>query len=100
MMQIENSLNDIWGVKTGRTLIRKISDYLSIVLLCPLLIITSTGITVYAMMRLNSMARDFPGLSEPMMVLLELSSKMLPFIMTWLVFTFIYIFIPNTNLNP
>ena len=60
MMQIENSLNDIWGVKTGRTLIRKISDYLSIVLLCPLLIITSTGITVYATMRLSSMAKDFP----------------------------------------
>ena len=34
-----------------------------------------------------------------MMVLLELSSKMLPFIMTWLVFTFIYIFIPNTKVR-
>lgn len=99
MMQIENSLNDIWGVKTGRTLIRKISDYLSIVLLCPLLIITSTGITVYATMRLSSMAKDFPGLSETMMVLLALSSKALPFIMTWLVFTFIYIFIPNTKVK-
>ncbi len=99
MMQIENSLNDIWGVKTGRTLIRKISDYLSIVLLCPLLIITSTGITVYATMRLSSMAKDFPGLSEPMMVLLALSSKALPFLMTWLVFTFIYIFIPNTKVK-
>ena len=88
-----------FGVKTGRTLIRKISDYLSIVLLCPLLIITSTGITVYATMRLSSMAKDFPGLSEPMMVLLALSSKALPFLMTWLVFTFIYIFIPNTKVK-
>ena len=99
MMQIENSLNDIWGVKTGRTIIRKISDYLSIVLLCPLLIIVSTGITVYATMRLSSMVKDFPGISDSMMVLLALSSKALPFVMTWLVFTFVYIFIPNTKVK-
>lgn len=99
MIQIENSLNDIWGVKTGRPILRKISDYLSIVLLCPLIIIISTGITVYASMRLDTIARDFPGLSSGMGFLLELSSRLLPLIATWLLFTFIYVFIPNTKVK-
>lgn len=99
MMQIENSLNHIWGVKTGRPILRKISDYLSIVLLCPLIIIISTGITVYASVRLDSIARDFPGLSTGMGIFLEFSSRLLPLIATWLLFTFIYIFIPNTKVK-
>ena len=99
MMQIENSLNNIWGVKTGRPILRKISDYLSIVLLCPLIIIISTGITVYASMRLDSIARDFPGISLGMSCFLEISSRILPLIATWLLFTFIYVFIPNTKVK-
>ena len=99
MMQIENSLNDIWGIKTGRTIIRKVSDYLSIVMLCPLIIIISTGATVYATMRLSGMVNEIPGLSITMNQLLSLSSRILPFVSTWLVFTFIYIFIPNTRVR-
>lgn len=99
MMQIENSLNDIWGIKYGRTIIRKVSDYLSIVMLCPLIIIVSTGVTVYATMRLGGMVNEIPGISGTMNYMLALSSRALPFIATWLVFTFIYIFIPNTKVK-
>ncbi len=99
MMQIENSLNDIWGIKTGRTMIRKVSDYLSIVMLCPLIIIASTGVTVYATVRLSGMVDAIPGLSATMNHLLFLSSHALPFVATWLVFSFIYIFIPNTKVK-
>jgi len=99
MMQIENSLNDIWGVKTGRPILRKVSDYLSIVLLCPLIIIISTGATVYATMRLDSIVKDFPGLSGHMALLLACSSRLLPFLATWLLFTFVYVFIPNTKVR-
>ena len=36
---IESSFNDIWGVKNGRSFSRKFSDYLSIMLICPILMI-------------------------------------------------------------
>ena len=99
MMQIEKSLNDIWGVKTGRAILRKISDYLAIVLLCPLIIIVTTGATVYTTVRLSEMVNTIPGISDTMNVLLALSSRALPIVTTWLIFSFIYMFIPNTRVR-
>jgi len=43
---IENSFNDIWGIKRARTIGRKFSDYLSIMLICPMLLIMSSSVTV------------------------------------------------------
>lgn len=99
MMQIEKSLNDIWGVKTGRAILRKISDYLAIVLLCPLIIIVTTGATVYTTVQLSQMANAIPGISGTMNAFLALFSRTLPVIITWLIFAFIYIFIPNTRVR-
>lgn len=44
---IENSFNDIWQVKKGRTYLRKLTDYFSMLLILPILIIASSGISVY-----------------------------------------------------
>ena len=44
---IEKSLNVIWGVKTGRTPVRKFTDYLALILICPFLVITSLSTTAY-----------------------------------------------------
>ena len=35
LSHIESALNDVWGVKKGRPFVRKISDYLSLMLICP-----------------------------------------------------------------
>ena len=43
---IENSFNDIWGVRMGRGMGRKLADYLSVMLIFPLLMIIASGITV------------------------------------------------------
>src|SRR5512135_3422862 len=43
---IESSFNDIWGVKQSRTLMRKLADYLSIMLICPVLLIVSSSATI------------------------------------------------------
>ncbi len=43
---IENSFNEIWGVKKGRGIGRKFSDYLSIMLLCPILLVMAGSATV------------------------------------------------------
>jgi len=43
---IEKSFNHIWGVEQSRGIIRKFTDYLSIMLICPVLLVVSSGITV------------------------------------------------------
>ena len=42
---IEESFNDIWGVAQSRPLHRKVTDYLSILMIFPILLLASTGIT-------------------------------------------------------
>ena len=44
---IEASFNDIWGIQEPRSLGRKFSDYISVMLLCPILLILSSSVTVF-----------------------------------------------------
>jgi membrane protein len=44
---IEKSFNTIWGVKAGRTAVRKFTDYLALILICPFLAIISLSTTAF-----------------------------------------------------
>ena len=46
MGKIEESLNEIWEIKKSRTLIRKFSDYITMMVLGPVLIIISSSATI------------------------------------------------------
>lgn len=95
---IEESLNDIWGIKKARTLGRKFSDYLSLMLIGPLLFLLSSSATVFIKTQLNRLA-------EQAMILDFLTTVMFfffrftPFVIIWILFTFLYIFMPNTKVN-
>ncbi len=95
---IENSFNDIWGVKKERPFGRKLTDYLSFMLICPFFIISSTGITVFLASQIELVVAklSFLGALSPYILL---SLNVLPYIMLWGLFTFIYIFMPNTKVN-
>jgi uncharacterized BrkB/YihY/UPF0761 family membrane protein/DNA-binding IscR family transcriptional regulator len=45
---IEDSFNNIWGVKRSRSLARKFSDYLAFMLISPFVFIIATGMTALA----------------------------------------------------
>ena len=92
---IENSFNEIWKVKQGRPLARKFSDYLSIMLLSPILLILSSSITVYITATLNKIAETV-ALNEYGSSLLLTSLKIIPYLIIWVLFSFVYVFIPNT----
>jgi membrane protein len=95
---IESSFNDIWGIKKGRSWGRKLSDYLSIMLICPFFIISSTGITVFIASQIQIVVQKllFLGYLSPIIIF---SMNILPYMMVWILFTFIYIFMPNTKVN-
>ena len=95
---IEKSFNDIWGVKEPRKLGRKLSDYLSILLICPTLIIMASGITVFITTQVKFIAEKFVLLG-PLRPVIFAALKLLPYTIIWILFTFIYIFMPNTKVN-
>lgn len=95
---VEKSFDDIWGVKKGRSLGRKVSDYLSLMLICPFLIIASSGVTVFLGTQIANLMQKLTFLG-PLEGLVLWGLGLLPYMMIWVLFTFIYIFMPNTRVN-
>ena len=95
---IEKSFNDIWGIKTARSLVRKFSDYLSIMLICPLLLILSSSATVYVQSQITNLVEQLSFLG-PVASLLLFLLKFLPYCVLWILFSFIYIVMPNTRVK-
>ncbi|MDD5657131.1 MAG: YihY/virulence factor BrkB family protein [Elusimicrobia bacterium] len=95
---IEASFNDIWGVKQPRPLMRKLADYLSIMLICPLLLIVSSSTTIFIASRLQGLVAHLAFLG-PLAPLILLGLKLLPFAAMWVLFSFIYVFLPNTRVR-
>lgn len=95
---IESSLNDIWGVPHPRSFGRKLSDYLSVLFIAPILIIVSGGVTVFITTQGAYIAQRLELLG-PVSTLISICLKALPYCVIWLLFTFLYIFMPNTKVN-
>ena len=96
--QIEESFNEIWGIKKNRSFARKFSDYTSLMLICPLLLIISSSVTVMISSQAPLVADKLSFLG-PVVPLIITSLKILPYAMVWVTFTFVYIFIPNGKVN-
>jgi membrane protein len=94
--KVEQALNAIWRVRAGRTWARKFTDYLSVVLVGPVLIFTAVGLI--ASVQSHTLIDRVMEL-EPFGTILVLSAKLMPFALLCGVFTFIYKFVPNTQVT-
>jgi membrane protein len=92
--KIETAFNHIWRVSQARSLARRASDYLSVILLGPVLIFSAIGLT--ASMPHASVVRRLIA-QEPFGTLFYLGGKLLPYLMIIVAFAFVYIYIPNTR---
>jgi membrane protein len=95
---IEISFNEIWGIKTARSIGRKFSDYLSIMLVCPFLLIISSSMTVFITSQIRLITEKVAVLSAFNHIIFFFL-KFVPYCTLWILFTFIYIFMPNTKVN-
>jgi membrane protein len=95
---MENALNEIWGVKRGRSLGRKVMEYALIVFVAPVLLIMSQGVTAFLTTYATLGVSKFEFLQYVGPYLL-LSLKFVPLLFLWGMFTFLYIFMPNTKVS-
>jgi membrane protein len=95
---IENAFNNIWGIQKARSIGRKFSDYLSVMLVGPILLIFAGSLNVFIIKYLRDVGDFFEvyGFLEPLMGLIAYG---LPFIAMWLLLSFMYIFVPNTRVR-
>ena len=96
MSTIEDSFNHVWRVKSPRRLARRFSDYLSALVVGPVLVFAA--VTITATLQNNAIVHALASLQAFGAVILFLL-RLIPYITLWGAFTFVYIFIPNTRVR-
>lgn len=94
--KIEQALNAIWLVREGRSWGRKFADYLSAVLVGPLLIVTAFGLL--ASVHSHTLVQRVLEI-QPFGYLMLWAGQLLPFAILTGLFTFFYKFIPHTSVR-
>ena len=91
---IESAFNEIWDIKHDRSMYQKVTDYIAICLIVPVLLICSSGVSIF----MSATVQDnvhFAFLTPFVNVALEFS----PVILVWIAFTLSYVLIPNTKVG-
>jgi len=96
--QIETAFNHIWQISTPRPWYRKFADYLTIMLIVPILLVLSSSITVFVSTELNEFMEKARILAffKPIIGLLI---KFAPIFLTWIMLTLLFIVMPNARIK-
>jgi membrane protein len=91
LVSIEDIFNEVWEVNQGRNWIRKVTDYLTVMLISPFLLIVAGGLTVAIQTQIGGMhMMDFIS---------TFLVKLLAYSLVTVVFTFLYMVMPNTKIK-
>jgi membrane protein len=96
LQKIESAFNFVWQIDNLRSLSQRVSNYLSVTLMGPVLIFSAVGFTATV---LNTETALHLATIEPFGTLMLYGSKLVPYILVCLAFTVIYIVIPNTRVQ-
>jgi membrane protein len=94
--KVESALNYIWNVKSTRSFEKRFSNYLSVLLVGPVLIFSAIGITGSLMS--TSVVQKILSLKS-LGSFIYYTGRLVPYILVSAAFTFIYIFLPNTKVR-
>lgn len=95
LSNVETSFNSIWRVRQGRTFMRKITDYLAILLVLPVLMICGSGLSILMSTALRNLL-PFEWSGSAVTLILDCAS----YVITWVFFAAAYMLIPNAKVKP
>jgi len=96
LSKIETAFNHIWRVTESRSLLRRAGDYISVIMLGPLLMFSAMGLTATMP---GAQTLQKLGAHEPFGTLFFLGGKLLSLLLVVAAFTFVYLYIPNTRVS-
>lgn len=96
MHKIESAFNDIWRVPTARSLTLRVRDYLGVLLIGPLFLFLSVGMT--ASLRHAAAVQSWFGV-DLVGTALERIFETVPYLLFMLAFAALYMFMPNTRVR-
>ena len=91
---VEQAFNSIWDVRQPRSIIRQLTVYVAVLFFVPIVIITSTGLSLIVQTTIESQPL-LASMSEWHSTVVRL----VQFVLVWLVFIWMYIAIPNTKVH-
>lgn len=94
LQSIDTTVNDIFQIKKGRSIRRMLSDYLAIMLLLPILLVLSSGFSVFINTAIAK--NEILSMISPF---LNVLMTFVPYFISWLGFSILYLVIPNTKVN-
>jgi len=94
--KIEQVFNATWHVEQPRPLVQRFSQYLSVLLIGPVLFFAAVGST--ASVRSDALIQEIIAI-EPFAFLVETAAHLIPLLLITLAFTFAYKFVPNTRVR-
>ena len=92
---VETAFNRIWNLQKSRSILRQVTTYIAILVLIPVLIVCSAGINIFVHSTFESTVHA-TGLHE---FFHTSGAQFLQFFMCWLLFTLMYIAVPNTKVR-
>jgi membrane protein len=94
--RIEESLNDVWEVRRPRTLVRKFSDYIAMMILGPVFLVISSSATVLVASQVKFFAHK-AGVLAVLGPAISLFLSLLPYVSMWTLLSMLYLILPNTR---
>jgi len=95
--KVEAALNDIWNVRRSRGLPRKFSDYLSVLLVGPVLVFAAFAII--ASLRSSWLVQRLLQITRMEAVTVFVAGHVVPLLLLAAAFTFLYRFLPYTRVR-
>ena len=96
IQKVEGSFNYVWYVAKPRSFARRLTEYVVVLVIGPVLMVAA--ITIIGSLGSNAGVQylsNLPGVGQALL----LAGKLLPLIIISGVFTFLYMFMPNTKVN-
>ena len=89
---IEEAFNRVWYISDSRNILRKISNYISVLVIVPILVVAASAATAVVD---TFLAEQMEAVAWIYRSLLRVG----PILAVWLAFTFLYMFVPNTQVK-
>src|SRR3984885_15819965 len=96
IQKVETSFNFLWRVDRPRSFLRRFTEYLAVMILGPILLAVALGLLASA--ERSPFALWVDGIA-PLAWTLSAVGKILPYVIVTIIFTFMYVFIPNTKVH-
>ncbi len=95
--QVEYNFNMIWNIKQSRSIIRQFTTYITILVVIPVLSVSSTGLSSFVDSYVQLLSTTHVG--NFFLPLYNFLLQLTPYVMFWLLFTIVFLIIPNTKVK-